>query len=62
MTKTTTSPKANKIIVLYNDSFFNTIYKEMCNRRVLFYKDPSGTLWHLDDVASIIAKRKIKIK
>jgi hypothetical protein len=60
MNKSTTSPKLNKVIVVYNDNFFKQIYNIMCREGATMLTDAGGTMWHIDDVANILLKRKVK--
>ena len=56
-----TSPLPNKVIVIYNKHFFNTVYNTMDKYDAEFFKDSSDTVWHIKDVAKILltpTKRK----
>ena len=54
-----TSPKNNKIIVIYSDYFFKTIFTLIQNQMSDLYEDASGTVWHIDDIYNILTKRKV---
>lgn len=60
MAQTSTSPKLNKVIVVYNTHFFESMYKLMQQHGVRMITDAGGTIWHITDVCNILLNPKKK--
>lgn len=57
-----TSPLSNKIIIIYNRHYFNSLHKYMSQNYLEFFTDVSGTVWNIRDVCKILLTPEKKAK